>query len=120
MSRLLRRFRTSARPRRPVSPRARPLLRALEDRIAPATFTVTNIGDAGAGSLRDAISQANANPGFDTITFDPTTFGTSQTIALLTALPQLTDSLKINGPGSGLVTVQPAPSATTSFNLIAV
>ena len=36
-----------------------------------ATFTVTTLGDAGAGTLRDAIAQANANAGADTITFAP-------------------------------------------------
>jgi len=35
-----------------------------------ATYTVTNTSNAGAGSLRDAIGQANANPGADTIDFD--------------------------------------------------
>ena len=35
-----------------------------------ATFTVTNTSDSGAGSLRQAILDANANPGLDTIAFD--------------------------------------------------
>jgi hypothetical protein len=34
-----------------------------------STFTVSNTNDSGAGSLRDAINQANANPGADTIVF---------------------------------------------------
>ena len=36
---------------------SRPRLEALEGRWAPATFTVVNIDDGGAGSLRDAIAQ---------------------------------------------------------------
>ena len=36
----------------------------------PGTFTVTNTGDTGAGSLRQAITDAEANPGADTIVFD--------------------------------------------------
>ena len=36
-------------------------LQALEDRCVPATFTVTNINDLGAGSLRQAIIDANAH-----------------------------------------------------------
>jgi len=34
-----------------------------------ATFPVTTLLDGGDGSLRDAIVQANANPGADEITF---------------------------------------------------
>lgn len=34
------------------------------------TFNVTNNGDSGAGSLRDAVNQANVAPGADDITFD--------------------------------------------------
>jgi hypothetical protein len=98
-------------------------LRALEDRITPSTYTVINTGDAGAGNgnsgdLRYCITQANATPGLDTIVFDPATFGAPQIISLLTGLPQITESIKITGPGSGLLTLQPAPSATTTFSLI--
>jgi hypothetical protein len=34
----------------------RPQVETLEDRLAPAIFTVTTTKDAGAGSLRDAIT----------------------------------------------------------------
>src|SRR5688572_23214049 len=37
---------------------------------AAATFTVTNTNDSGAGSLRQAILDANANPGQDMISFN--------------------------------------------------
>ncbi len=37
---------------------------------AAATFTVTNTNDSGAGSLREAITQANNNAGLDTIAFN--------------------------------------------------
>ena len=37
----------------------------LEDRTVPATFTVQNLADSGVGSLRAAITAANANPGAD-------------------------------------------------------
>src|SRR5687768_9904507 len=35
-----------------------------------ATFVVTNTNDSGAGSLRQAIIDANNSPGFDNITFN--------------------------------------------------
>src|SRR5436305_14640701 len=56
---------------------------ALEDRTAPALFTVTTTADAGAGSLRDALAQANAAPDADTIQFAPGL--ARQTVALTTA-----------------------------------
>src|SRR5437870_4605068 len=46
-----------------------PRLEVLEDRTVPSTFTVTNLADSGTGSLRAAITAANANPGPDTIQF---------------------------------------------------
>jgi titin len=50
------------------------------------TFTVSNIADSGAGSLRQAISDANGNPGPNNIVFHIT--GSSPfTITLLSALP---------------------------------
>jgi hypothetical protein len=75
--------------------RARLLAEALEDRLAPATFTVTSTGDNGAGSLRTAITQANAHAGADTIAF---AIGSGQhQIRIATALPAITDPVVING-----------------------
>jgi len=71
--------------------------------IASATvFTVTNVNDNGAGSLRQAILDANASPGADTINFNIPGSGV-QTIALTDALPAFTGPVAINGfsqPGS--------------------
>jgi hypothetical protein len=47
-----------------------------------ATFPVTNTNDSGAGSLRQAILDANAMAGADTINFDAGVFATPQTITL--------------------------------------
>jgi Ca2+-binding RTX toxin-like protein len=45
-------------------------LEPLESRDVPSTFTVLNTNDAGAGSLRDAVAQADLAGGTNTINFD--------------------------------------------------
>ncbi len=82
---------------------------------AVATFTtpavslstiVTNTNNSGVGSLRQAVLNANANAGPDTITFDPTVFATAQTIVLATSnLAAFTGDTTVTGPAAG-VTVQ--------------
>ncbi len=73
-------------------------LEALEGRLLPATYTVINPSDcstAGCGSLRQAINDANANTGPDTINFS---IGSGvQTITPLSALPAITDPATITG-----------------------
>ncbi len=60
--------------------------------VTAATFTVINTNDSGAGSLRQAITDANgAGAGPHTIAFDIPGSGV-QTITLLSALPALTIS----------------------------
>jgi parallel beta-helix repeat protein len=71
-------------------------LEELEGRQAPATFTVTNTADSGASSLRQAILNANANPGLDLINFAIPGAGT-HTIAPLTPLPFVTDPVILDG-----------------------
>lgn len=63
-----------------------------------ATFTVTNLDDAGPGSLRQAIEDANGAAGADTITFDPGLNGNA--IILTTGQLLVTDSVDIQGPGA--------------------
>ena len=60
------------------------------------TYTVTTTGDSGAGSLRQAILDANANPGTDTIAFNITGSGV-HTITPASALPAITDAVTIDG-----------------------
>jgi hypothetical protein len=63
---------------------------------------VTNTNDAGPGSFRQAVINANFTPGADTITFDPTVFATAKTISLATNGPITTESLEIRGPAAGV------------------
>jgi hypothetical protein len=71
-------------------------LEYLEGRLAPATFTVLNTADGGAGSLRQAILDANANPGANRIAFDVSGGGV-QTIRPASPLPDLTNPVVIDG-----------------------
>ena len=71
-----------------------------------ATFTVTNTNDSGAGSLRQAILDANANLGADQISFNIPGVGV-HTIAPMTPLPVITDPVVIDGY------TQPGASANT-------
>src|SRR6478672_3283315 len=52
----------------------------LEGRLLFSTYVVTSNADSGLGTLRDAMVQANANPGADTIQFSLDS--TQTTIAL--------------------------------------
>lgn len=61
-----------------------------------ATFPVTNMGVSGAGSLRQAVINANASPGPDTITF---AIPANSTIFVVPEL-LITDALTINASGS--------------------
>ena len=63
---------------------------------ALATFTVTTTNDAGAGSLRAAIIDANAAAGTDTIDFNIAGAGV-HTINLTSALPTITGAVTIDG-----------------------
>ncbi len=81
---------------------ARPLLRALEERNAPAVFTVMNTNDAGAGSLRQAVLDANALAGADSVVFDAAVFASSQTITPISGQYVITDAVEIVGPAARL------------------
>jgi hypothetical protein len=81
--------------RKPARPRL--MLESLEGRDCPA-FIVTTAADAGLGSLRQAILDANANPGPDDIRFNISGTGL-HTIALGSALPPLIDTAGVTIDG---------------------
>ena len=81
------------------------VVEALEERLT-LSFTVMNTADTGAGSLRQAILDANMAPGADTITFDPVFFSVPRTITIASTPAQIGAPLTIIGPGSSLLTVQ--------------
>ncbi|MFO0877911.1 MAG: right-handed parallel beta-helix repeat-containing protein [Gemmataceae bacterium] len=71
----------------------RPLLERLEERSVPAIFAVSNLNDSGAGSLRQALLDANLAPGLDTIQFS-----VAGSIQLTSAsLPAIVDPVNLQG-----------------------
>ncbi|MBP6999936.1 choice-of-anchor Q domain-containing protein [Amaricoccus sp.] len=69
-----------------------------------STFIVTTTSDRGAGSLRQAIADANANAGADEIRFDATVFdgGAEDVIRLTSGQIRISDGLTIVGGPAGV------------------
>jgi Ca2+-binding RTX toxin-like protein len=78
-----------------------------------ADFTVTNLNDGGAGSLRQAITDANAAPGSDRILFQSKLTGQ---ITLGSELPGIQDGVEIAGPGADKLAI----SGNNSFRIFNV
>jgi hypothetical protein len=85
---------------RPLAPRFRPRLEALEGRWLPSTLTVTNNLDSGAGSVRAEIAAAKSG---DKIVFAPSLNG--QTITLTSGELAISKNLTIQGPGASHLTI---------------
>ncbi|MEP7208645.1 MAG: choice-of-anchor Q domain-containing protein [Casimicrobiaceae bacterium] len=64
------------------------------------TFTVSNTNDSGAGSLRDAVTQANNAPGADTVIVN-----VSGTIVLTSGQIRIDAPLTLVGPGASNLTI---------------
>ena len=89
-----------------------------------ATFTVTNTNDTGAGSLRQAIINANAATDADVINFNIPGTGPF-TIAPLSVLPSITNPVVINAltqPGASVgnpaIVLNGASAGTTADGLL--
>jgi hypothetical protein len=94
--------RTNHRPDRSSGMQRAALAVAVTSVLASATataanFEVTSSADSGAGSLRDAIAEANATPGADTLSF-----GGVSNITLTSGQIEITEDLSINGPVGGV------------------
>lgn len=75
----------------------------LESRRLLASFAVTNLADSGLGSLRQAILDANANPGPDDIHFESS--ATSGTLQLTTGHIVIAEEVTIGGPGAAAFSI---------------
>ncbi len=95
-------------------------MESLEDRRMLAVFSVSNLDDAGAGSLREAIDDANNNinnlGGADQIAFVGA--ATSGVIALTTGEIEITEALTVTGPGQAGLTID-AQQNSRIFNITA-
>jgi hypothetical protein len=112
--------RIGSRSRRAATRRRRRVwgIEPLEDRVVPSAITVLNTNDSGPDSLRAAITQADMDTTPDTIDFAP---GVTGTIALLSALPDLSSNIILNGPGAAVLTVaRSAASGTPAFRIFTV
>src|SRR5262245_44157404 len=108
------RWRTPTVSRPPTRPRPCAVrLELLEDRLAPATFTVTNAKDFGPGSLRQAVLDANANPGADLVDFS-SYFNMLRTITLASEIG-ISGPVTIDGPSAANVIIS-GNNAVRIFN----
>jgi hypothetical protein len=82
------------------------------ENVTNTAFSVTNLNDSGPGSLRQAIIEANADPN----TPHTITFGVTGTITLTSALPVITRSMTISGPGVNQITI----SGNQTFQLFII
>ncbi len=122
ISRLVPRVRSSLRPNLVSQRRRRRLFcETLEERrlLAVNVFTVENLDDSGDGSLRQAIIDANTTPndpmGPDEIVFDAAL--PAGTISLTTGELLIDDSVSIDGPGTGQLTIN-AGGTSRIFNVV--
>ena len=97
--------RRAQNPSRQIPRSMKQVLERLEPRHLFNTYLVSTDADSifapPAGSLRQAILDANTQPGQDTITFAFGVPGAPHAISLVGALPNITDSLIVDGLSQG-------------------
>ena len=91
-----------------------PNVEILEARLVLTTYTVIKTSDAGPGSFRQAILDANADPGNDSILFNIPGDGV-HTIEPLSPLPRIVGPLTIDGTGQPGYAGQPLIELNGSF-----
>jgi hypothetical protein len=100
------------------------MLEALEDRLVPNGYTVSNLADSGSGSLRQAILSANAQGGINSIQFANFLVGTiSLTSGPLTITSPVAiysfgaDRVTVNGDNAGRVFVVNANASLSGLEI---
>jgi predicted outer membrane repeat protein len=120
---LRKRQRSAPSGRSPASrrrrPSYRPRLETLEDRWLPSQvgLTVTSLADSGPGTLRAAILTADAGSHSDKFTIG---FAVTGTIDLQSPLPDLANSIAIQGPGANSLAVERAAGASLTSAIVTV
>ncbi len=116
-----RRRATSGRGRKSCGqrPTSWPRLEALEDRWLPSQIglTVSSLADSGPGTLRAAILSADAGSHSDKFTIG---FAVTGTIDLQSPLPDLSNSIAIQGPGATSLIVERAPGFSFASAILTV
>src|SRR2546423_2326830 len=99
----------------------RVMMESVESRVLLSTFTVTNTNDSGAGSLRQAILDANKTTTADTINF---AIGSgAKTITPLSHLPGVEQPLTIDGTtqpgfaGKPIIEINGASAGSGAYGL---
>jgi predicted outer membrane repeat protein len=100
-------------------PGYRPLLESLEDRWLPSQvgLAVSSLADSGPGTLRAAILTADAGSHSDKFTIG---FAVTGTIDLQSPLPDLNNSITVQGPGASSLTVERAAGASFASAIVTV
>lgn len=80
-----------------------------------ATFLVTTTADSGPGSFRQAVADANASAGADSIAFSGLAY--PATISLVAPRMEVVGDLTVEGPGPKLLTIEGDGTLTGLFRL---